>query len=116
MGGGVVERTLVCLWVVWMGIEGGGAVAVMDRWRISIFDLERNVVISHFQQERLWKMGGDDMEKALVRWCVDLVRIEGTGAADVLISWMDGDCAWRESRTCMADPWRRPCKFVSDRF
>ena len=47
MGGGVVERTLVCLWVDWMGIEGGGAVAVMDRWRISIFDLERNVVISY---------------------------------------------------------------------
>ena len=47
------------------------------------------------------------MEKALVRWCVDLVRIEGTGAADVLISWMDRDCAWRESRTCMADPRRR---------
>jgi len=89
MGDGVVERTLVCLWVDWMGIEGGGAIAVMDQWRISIFDLERNVVISYFQQERLWKMGGDDMEKALVRWCVDLVRIEGTGAADVLISWME---------------------------
>ena len=102
-----MERTLVCLWVDWIGIEGGGAVAVMDRWRISIFNLERNVVISHFQQERLWKMGGDDMEKALVRWCVDLVRIEGTGAADVLISWMDGDCAWREFCDCMADPWRR---------
>ena len=63
--------------------------------------------ISHFQQERLGKMGGDDMEKALVRWCLNLVRIEGTGAADVLISWMDGDCAWREIGTCMADPWRR---------
>jgi hypothetical protein len=49
----------------------------------------RTVVISHFQQEQLRKMGGDDMEKALVRWCVDLVRIEGTGAADVLISWME---------------------------
>jgi hypothetical protein len=111
-----------------MGIEGGGAVAVMDRWRISIFNLERNVVISHFQQERLWKMGGDDMEKALVRWCIDLVRIEGTGAADVLISWMDSDCAWRESQTCIHVGGARgrpcnfdshhvwPCKVVSDRF
>jgi hypothetical protein len=65
------------------------------------------VVISHFQQERLWEMGGDVIERALVRWCVDWVKNEGTGAADVLISWMDGDCAWREIGTCMADPWRR---------
>ena len=65
------------------------------------------VVISHFQQERLWERGGDVIEKALVRWCVDWVKNEGIGAADVLISWMDGDCAWREIGTCMADPWRR---------
>ena len=105
-----MERTLMCSWVDWMGIEGGGAVTVMDRWRISIFDLERN------------------MEKALVRWCVDLVRNEGTGAADVLISWMDSDCAWRESQTCIHVGGARgrpcnfdshhvwPCKVVSDRF
>jgi hypothetical protein len=81
------------------------------------------VVISHFQQERLWEMGGDVIERALVRWCVDWVKNEGTGAADVLISWMDGDCAWREhvggarGRPCKFDShhvW--PCKVASDRF
>jgi hypothetical protein len=60
------------------------------------------VVISHFQQERLWEMGGDVIERAMVCWCVDWVKNEGTGAVDVLISWMDGDCAWQEIGTCMA--------------
>jgi hypothetical protein len=79
------------------------SLCLLKRWRRG----HRMVVISHFQQERLWERGGDVIEKALVRWCVDWVKNEGIGAADVLISWMDGDCAWREIGTCMADPWRR---------
>jgi hypothetical protein len=39
--------------------------AIEDDWRAEASEEEvRTVVISHFQQERLWKMGGDDMEKA----------------------------------------------------
>ena len=99
------------------------SLCLLKRWRRG----HRMVVISHFQQERLWEMGGDVIERALVRWCVDWVKNEGTGAADVLISWMDGDCAGEKLELAWPTPgaasmckfdshhvW--PCKVVSDRF